>query len=473
MSKYCLIYFNKDCRNLFNNESSNVTNCSTFIFNDHIDEGKFINIRSNRNQVPYSFRIDYNSKDSYWNYFTIWAKNNSYDYYWVVDEGSYFNGNIYDLIDKYTKDSSDLISQYMISPSPSWFWWNSKRTIKIVNKDHFKYSFISTCRFSRKLIECGHDSLSKNMYAYLEIFWPTICNINNLEYNSFDKGVIGDFKWKNKNSYIPQPQHIDNKLYFGVNTPIIPKIIHKTSALSKDEIFACHHFKKLINLHPEYTIKYYTNDDVEAYMKQHFDYDNIYEAYSNLVPWAYKIDIFRLCVLYNEGGIYSDIGHDMIVSFDTIIEEADFILCLDQGLCGQKGYIHNALMCTYPKNELFKIMLNTLVENIMNRLYNEDTLCITGPGALKNIIDIRNGYVKFTPYGQCKILHLQRKRKHLHCNIFDKKTNILLTKCDNYSHLFAKQQGCHHYSWFWENRKVYLLGNKEESQERLKNESFT
>lgn len=460
MVKHCLVYFNKNCRHFVNDDAA-YNDCSTFVFNDHIDEGKFINVKSNYNRVPNSFKIDYGRKDSYWNFFTIWAKNNHFDYYWVVDEGSYFNGNIYNLIDKYAMDSSDLIAHQIKGLSSSWYWFNSKRSIQLNNESDYKSAFISTCRFSRKLIECGYESLSQNKYAYLEIFWPTICHMKNLKCKAYDESDIGDFEWKNDKAYILQPSHIDNKLYYGIKrSTIIPKIIHKTSVLSKDEIFACKHFKKLANLHPEYSIKYYTDDDVEAYMKKHFNYDNIYEAFSNVSPWAYKIDVFRLCVLYKEGGIYSDIGHDMMMSFNTIIDDGDFILCLDQGYYGRKGYIHNALMCSYPKNELFKIMLDTIVENIMNQSYCEDALSVTGPGALRNSIDIRNGYIKYTQYGQCKILHLQRKSifKDIFIgHILNRNILLLVTKCEDYATIFGKQQGDKHYNWLWKNKEVFSI----------------
>ena len=50
-----------------------------------------------------------------------------------------------------------------------------------------------------------------------------------------------------------------------------------------------------------YKYKYWDDEDCDLYVKNNFN--DIYNIYTNLVSGAFKADIFRLCVIYKEGGI--------------------------------------------------------------------------------------------------------------------------------------------------------------------------
>ena len=65
-------------------------------------------------------------------------------------------------------------------------------------------------------------------------------------------------------------------------------------------------FRVTIKLNPDFKIKYYSDKGSREFIKNNYSKD-IINAYDSLIPGAYKADLFRYCVLYKYGGIYSDL----------------------------------------------------------------------------------------------------------------------------------------------------------------------
>ena len=58
---------------------------------------------------------------------------------------------------------------------------------------------------------------------------------------------------------------------------------------------------------PNATYVIYKNQEVDAFLDQYFD-DRIIHAYKKLVPFTYKADRLRQCILLIKGDWYIDIG---------------------------------------------------------------------------------------------------------------------------------------------------------------------
>ena len=56
---------------------------------------------------------------------------------------------------------------------------------------------------------------------------------------------------------------------------------------------------------PEFNHYLYDDDDCYEFIKNNFSKD-VLNAYDSLIPGAYKADLWRLCILYINGGIYLD-----------------------------------------------------------------------------------------------------------------------------------------------------------------------
>ena len=65
--------------------------------------------------------------------------------------------------------------------------------------------------------------------------------------------------------------------------------------------------ESLIHFHPSHTHKIYSDEDLRCFINLRFDKEVI-KAYDNLRPLAYKADLGRYCLLYENGGLYADLS---------------------------------------------------------------------------------------------------------------------------------------------------------------------
>ena len=128
---------------------------------------------------------------------------------------------------------------------------------------------------------------------------------------------------------------------------MIPKIIHKIIIVDEGKLPKIQEgMSKAIEtwyrLNPGYKVKLYSSESCINYIKRHFD-DEILEAYNSLKPYAYKSDLMRQLILYNEGGWYTDIRMVCLEPLDELVKQnKKFYACIDkpqQQLCICNGFI--------------------------------------------------------------------------------------------------------------------------------------
>jgi mannosyltransferase OCH1-like enzyme len=125
----------------------------------------------------------------------------------------------------------------------------------------------------------------------------------------------------------------------------------------------------------------FDDNDCREFIKKYFKND-VLEAYDNLIPGAYKADLWRLCVLFIKGGIYMDIKFCCINGFRLIelTETEHFVK--DR----PANSIYNALMACKSGNIFLFKSIRQIVENVKNKYYGEHPLSPTGPLMLGNVI---------------------------------------------------------------------------------------
>jgi len=136
-------------------------------------------------------------------------------------------------------------------------------------------------------------------------------------------------------------------------------------------------------VNPEFNIQIFDCDERREFIKNNFTED-ILTAYDILKPGAYKADLWRLCILYINGGIYIDIKFNCINNFKFITLTEREYLVLDRPNHWKEGQIgiYNALLVAKPKNILFFRCINKISENVKNKVYGINSLYPTGPGLL-------------------------------------------------------------------------------------------
>ena len=252
---------------------------------------------------------------------------------------------------------------------------------------------------------------------------------------------------------------------------MIPKIVHKTGPFKDinslpDSIKNI--FEKNKKLNDNYIFKYYNDYDVKKIIKD-FDIE-VYNAYNIIVPNAYKIDLFRLVILYIYGGVYSDLSQEFLIPLSKIINhnESKLIICENIEFC---------FIASYPKNEILKYIIRYQVNNIKNRNYGESKTDITGPLAcrkalnlylnnnLKNEIKLGKFYkynidvpfkIRYMDNIFIKIIDSVYKRKRDKMYIVDKHNNkIIKMYCSNHKQILFNKTKLLHYGKLYEKKQVF------------------
>ena len=225
---------------------------------------------------------------------------------------------------------------------------------------------------------------------------------------------------------------------------MIPKFIFKTSWHPKDSL--PDEIKKVISitqkLNPEYEIKYFDDNDCLEFMKNYSE--DVYNCYLKLKPGAFKADFWRYCILYLYGGVYSDIGHIPLISFDKIINGTSLVLVKEI-----KDYgIHNGLICCEPGNQLMKLAIDKCIENIKNNYYGNSDIEVTGPKMLGQIFE--NLCV-----GNLGIKLLQHHRHKKIVDISSKGGKVVINcKFPNYQEIMYPYNSLD-YHILWNNKDIY------------------
>lgn len=163
-------------------------------------------------------------------------------------------------------------------------------------------------------------------------------------------------------------------------TKKIPYVLYKTGPFKKDNIpedisNAMNISKK--NLKAQ--IVYFDNEQSRDFIKNNFD-DEVLNAYDSLIPSAYKADLWRYCIIYKNGGIYSDLSQTILQEFDVNENDCDILFALDRQMNKKiKTPIQISFIAAKPKNEFFRYLIRKVVENVNNKYIPDSSLEITGP----------------------------------------------------------------------------------------------
>jgi len=181
----------------------------------------------------------------------------------------------------------------------------------------------------------------------------------------------------------------DFTIYRTSNTRLVNKKMYDNS------------YHRWIELNNNISMIWYDDSDMDDYMKKQ-DKD-IYLAYQRLLPGAFKGDLFRLCILYEQGGIYVDDQTLPYVSIDEMlygcIDKSNshyFVSVLDTNQSGRG--IHNGFICCSPKHPFIKKCIELIIINVDRKRYTMSPLTITGPLCLSKAINTmlgRKNYDKF------------------------------------------------------------------------------
>lgn len=210
-------------------------------------------------------------------------------------------------------------------------------------------------------------------------------------------------------------------------------------------------FNDMINDNPGLVIEYYDDKDSREFIKNNFNSD-VLEAYDSLIPGAYKADLFRYCILYKRGGIYSDLSQRIVKPLNEIIDfENDNLVLVEDipqpsNIGPEKGKyargIQISFMASRPNNDIYMNAINRIVNNYKTRYRGENPLDPTGPRLFYRVLKDYQGEYK---------LNLKEARG----KIIDKISGQLIIITRTKNHHSKNLKGKPHYSELWWRKQVY------------------
>jgi mannosyltransferase OCH1-like enzyme len=192
---------------------------------------------------------------------------------------------------------------------------------------------------------------------------------------------------------------------------------------------------------PEFTHYLFDENDGREFINNNFNKDVVY-AYDNLTPKAYKADLWRLCVLYINGGIYLDIKFKCTNNFKLIALTEKEFFTRDRNPID----VYNGLIICKQKNDVLLKSIEQIVHNVKNKFYGSNSLAPTGPHLLgknftqeeKNNMELCFDYTQIeNVFGDYYILY---------------NNTIVLNFFKEYRH----EKSSPHYSIYWVNNNIYL-----------------
>ena len=192
---------------------------------------------------------------------------------------------------------------------------------------------------------------------------------------------------------------------------------------------------------PEIKFHLYNEKKSRDFIKKHFDKE-VVDAYDSLIPYAYKSDLWRYCILYVNGGIYLDIKYKCVNGFKLCyLTKETFVKDRPDGC------VYNALLVTKPKNKIMLKCIEQIVSNVKNRYYGPGALYPTGPGLLGSFFGKKIEQLELSFIGFEKI------NKDLCGIIID--DYFILTYYEGYRKEQSKYKNLKYYSDLWIERNIY------------------
>tara|TARA_Y100000389_G_C17465466_1_gene525100 strand:+ start:969 stop:2732 length:1764 start_codon:yes stop_codon:yes gene_type:complete len=174
----------------------------------------------------------------------------------------------------------------------------------------------------------------------------------------------------------------------------IPKVLYKTGSVEFENLHKCvlENFKKTEELNPDIKIEYYDDSNCIQFIETYFE-QIVVHSFNALIPGAYKADLFRYCVLYEKGGIYSDLTQNFNVSLNEIINfDNDSLVLVEDIRLNEYTYsgIQINFMAARPKLPIFKTAIWNICKNIRDNIYGKTCLEPTGPYLFRKCLNYSN-----------------------------------------------------------------------------------
>ena len=222
----------------------------------------------------------------------------------------------------------------------------------------------------------------------------------------------------------------------------IPPLIFQTWNSKKLPIDMYNAISKIRMLNLELNYYLFDDNDCRNFIQSNFDKDVLF-AYDNLIPGAYKADLWRYCILYQYGGIYIDVKFVPYNNFKLVnlLDKEHWVIDRD------KNGIYNAFMVCKKNNHILFSAINKIVENVKKKYYGESPLSPTGPKLL----------IKYFTDEEKKNIDMTHTTNGNNCDnkFINYNKKPILCGYKNYFNDCKSFSVTGHYYKMWHNRNIY------------------
>ena len=252
---------------------------------------------------------------------------------------------------------------------------------------------------------------------------------------------------------------------------LIPKYIYKTAPFLHPKLNKLYINTEINN--PGWKIKFYNDNDCINFLKNEFSNNNldlkknVLNSYNKLIPTAYKADLWRLCVIYEYGGVYSDASQIFKMPLDKIIDTTkEFCIIKDKTYKIKEKKNHGlqiALFSSVKKHPFLLKYIENINMNVQKLAYGTSTLHVTGPHLAYEVAN------KYNFLDKIKIIGYQNSDSQY----INNNGKVILEKAKFHKNIvYGNNFQYGHYDKLWRERKIFNISDenkKYKSEQKKKN----
>lgn len=198
----------------------------------------------------------------------------------------------------------------------------------------------------------------------------------------------------------------------------------------------------------------YGAEEIYELISKKFSHD-VLRAYESLVPYAYKADLARYCILYEHGGWYFDIGMRHAGTVVGVDSNTSIIAFRDINRYSLTNYAcDNCIIYAKARHASLAKAIELIINNVNNKFYGQTPLCPTGPSLWGRALAI-TGLDSGVLFGDAIELTPNHKRKNK-AMILPDGTILAYKKPSGGGDLRSLgATGTNNYNIFWREKRVY------------------
>lgn len=124
-----------------------------------------------------------------------------------------------------------------------------------------------------------------------------------------------------------------------------------------------------------FRVEYFDDARSEQFLRTYFHPD-VVESFRILKPGAFKCDLFRFCLLYYFGGVYSDLKIKLLV---PLLDFLSPITLVEDWVEDDLTVLQISFMAFPRRHKLCELQIRQIVNNVRHQFYGKHVLDATGP----------------------------------------------------------------------------------------------